>query len=228
MAKSTFLKDQAREQALEHFLRYCHIKNYPAKTTLIRIGDHNNKLYYIMEGSVSVGTEDEEEGRELIYAYLNAGDFIGEVGVFNETEIRTVNIKTRSRCKLAEISHSRLRQLLKSELADHAYDILFMIGIQLSARLLITSRNFRDLAFMDTEGRIARTLLDLCREPDALSHPEGMQIQITRQELSRIVGCSREVAGRVLKELEIKKLIRAHGKTIVVFNAVDNRMDGER
>lgn len=213
------LKKQAFEEALKHFLRYCHIKNYPAKATLIRIGDHNNKLYYIMEGSVTVGTEDEEDGRELIYAYLNTGNFIGEVGVFNESEVRTVNIKTRARCKLAEINHSRLRQLLRSELSDYAYEILFMIGQQLSDRLLMTSRNFRDLAFMDTEGRIARTLLDLCQEPDAIEHPKGMQIQITRQELSRIVGCSREVAGRVLKELEIKKLITAHGKTIIVFDA---------
>jgi CRP/FNR family cyclic AMP-dependent transcriptional regulator len=60
-------------------------------------------------------------------------------------------------------------------------------------------------------------LLDLCKEPDAIAHPDGIQIRITRQEISRIVGCSREMAGRVLKELEDKGLITAHGKTIVVF-----------
>jgi CRP/FNR family cyclic AMP-dependent transcriptional regulator len=72
---------------------------------------------------------------------------------------------------------------------------------------------------MDVEGRVARTLLDLTREPDAITHPDGMQLYITRQEISRIVGCSREMAGRVLKGLEDKKLITAHGKTIVVFGA---------
>jgi CRP/FNR family cyclic AMP-dependent transcriptional regulator len=70
---------------------------------------------------------------------------------------------------------------------------------------------------MDTKGRIARTLLDLCKEPDAMTHPDGMQLYISRQEIGRIVGCSREVVGRVLKELEEKNLISAHGKTIVVF-----------
>jgi len=74
------------------------------------------------------------------------------------------------------------------------------------------------LAFMDVEGRIARTLLDLCKEPDAVTHPQGMQLHITRQEIGRIVGCSREMAGRVLKELEDKGLISAHGKTIIVFD----------
>jgi CRP/FNR family cyclic AMP-dependent transcriptional regulator len=52
-----------------------------------------------------------------------------------------------------------------------------------------------------------------------MTHPEGMQIKVSRQELSRLVGCSREMAGRVLKVLEEQGLLRATGKTIVVFNA---------
>jgi CRP/FNR family cyclic AMP-dependent transcriptional regulator len=50
-----------------------------------------------------------------------------------------------------------------------------------------------------------------------MTHPDGMQIRITRQELGRIVGCSREMVGRVLKTLEEQDLITASGKTIVVF-----------
>jgi CRP/FNR family cyclic AMP-dependent transcriptional regulator len=61
--------------------------------------------------------------------------------------------------------------------------------------------------------------MDLCNEPDAMTHPDGMQIKVSRQELSRLVGCSREMAGRVLKVLEEQGLVSANGKTIVVFNA---------
>jgi CRP/FNR family cyclic AMP-dependent transcriptional regulator len=50
-----------------------------------------------------------------------------------------------------------------------------------------------------------------------MTHPDGMQIRVTRQELGRIVGCSREMAGRVLKALEEQGLIHARGKTIVVY-----------
>ena len=60
--------------------------------------------------------------------------------------------------------------------------------------------------------------MDLCNEPDAMTHPEGMQIKVSRQELSRLVGCSREMAGRVLKVLEEQGLVSASGKTIVVYN----------
>ncbi len=65
--------------------------------------------------------------------------------------------------------------------------------------------------------------MDLCNEPDAMTHPDGMQIKVSRQELSRLVGCSREMAGRVLKVLEEQGLVSASGKTIVVFGARPNR-----
>ncbi|MDO9139727.1 MAG: cAMP-activated global transcriptional regulator CRP [Methylobacter sp.] len=205
------------KEALEQLLRFCHIKKYPAKTTIIRPGDTGDRLYFIVNGSVSVCVEEAEGGHELILAYLNKNEFIGEIGIFKATVPRKVSVKTRSECHLAEISYDRFRQILRKELQEHSVDLFFMIGEQLSSRLLTTSRNLCDLAFMDVEGRIARTLLDLCKSPDAITHPDGMQLHISRQEISRMVSCSREMAGRVLKELENKKLITAHGKTIVVF-----------
>jgi CRP/FNR family cyclic AMP-dependent transcriptional regulator len=50
-----------------------------------------------------------------------------------------------------------------------------------------------------------------------MTHPDGMQIKITRQEIGRIVGCSREMVGRVLKSLEEQGLVQVAGKTMVVF-----------
>ena len=72
------------------------------------------------------------------------------------------------------------------------------------------------MAFMDVTSRDLATLLDLCQEPDAMTHPNGTQIRISRQEISRIVGCSREMVGRVLKQLEEQRMIDVSGKTIVV------------
>ncbi len=202
--------------AILALLHLCHVRSYPTKTTIIRPGDKGDCLHFIIEGSVSICAED-NDGHELILAYLNKDEFIGEIGIFKGAEIRQVSVKTRSACKLAEIGYTRLHHALKNELADQAVDLLSLFGQQLADRLLITSRKYCDLAFMAVEGRIARALLDLTKEPDAITHPDGMQLHITRQEIGRIVGCSREMVGRVLKEMEDKDLISAHGKTIVVF-----------
>ena len=204
------------DATLHKFLGFCHRRRYPSKTPIIRPGDSANTLYYIVDGSLSVSSED-EDGRELILAYLNKGEFIGEMGLFIEPQRREVMVKSRVPSELAEINYERLFALFEGPLRDECPRILFAIGAQLTRRLLHTNRKVSRLAFMDVTSRVARTLLDLCQEPDALSHPQGTQIRISRQEISRIVGCSREMVGRVLKQLEESGKISVKGKTIVVF-----------
>lgn len=201
---------------LKPFLSFCHRRRYPQKTDIIHPGDKADILYYLVEGSVTILIED-DEGKEIILTYLNKGDFIGEMGLFIPQSNRSVLVRTRSECMLAEISYSRLEQLFDGELKPFSKEILYALGGQLTQRLLNTSRKVGHLAFLDVTGRIAGTLLELCKQPDAMTHPDGMQIRITRQEIGRIVGCSREMAGRVLKNLEEQGLIYVKGKTIVVF-----------
>jgi CRP/FNR family cyclic AMP-dependent transcriptional regulator len=203
-------------EAMDRFLSICRRQHYPAKSTVMRPGDSGQTLMYVIEGSLTVSTEG-DDGRELILSYLNPGDFLGEMGLFMKPREREVLVRTRAKCELAEVSYNRLREALENELADCAVDILTALGSKLAQRLLQARRKVFHLAFLDTQGRIAKALIDLCLEPDAISHPEGTQIKITRQELSRIVGCSREMAGRVMKSLEEDGMLRATGKTVVVL-----------
>ena len=196
---------------ISRFLEHCHQKQYPAKSVIIKEGDPSYELYYIISGSVTVQVED-LKGREIVLAYLNPGDFFGEIGLFDDAHKRTAYVRAKTKCEIAKISYERLKSL-----QPLFPDLLFSIASQLAIRLRKTSSKVRDLAFTDVQGRVARTLLDLCKEPDAMTHPDGMQIKITRQELGRIVGCSREMVGRVLKSLEEDHLISVAGKTIVVF-----------
>lgn len=198
-------------QSLDKFLEHCHKRHYPAKSTIIYADDKPDVLYFILDGSVTVLIED-IDGREIVLAYLNKGDFFGEMGLFDEQLSRSAWVRARSSCEVAEISYTKFRQIAQ----DHS-DIVFAMASQMASRLRITSRKVSDLAFMDVSGRVARTLLDLCTQPDAMTHPDGMQIRITRQEIGKIVGCSREMVGRVLKSMEEQGLIDVKGKTIVVY-----------
>ena len=196
---------------IDRFLEHCHQKAYAAKQLIIKEGDPSNDLYYIVTGSVTVMIED-SKGNEIVLAYLNAGEFFGEIGLFSEGGNRTAFVRAKTKSEIAKISYEKLKSL-------HSIfpELLFSIASQMAMRLRRTSRKVSDLAFTDVKGRVARTLLDLCKEPDAMTHPDGMQIRITRQELGRIVGCSREMVGRVLKSLEEDHLISVSGKTMVIF-----------
>ncbi len=202
---------------LENFLKHSHHRSYDAKSVIIHEGDASNCLYYIIQGSVSVQAEN-ETGDEIILAHLNDGDFFGEAGLFDtdpnhdDQSRRTAWVIARSKCIIAEIGYQQFRELVSKD-----PDILFLLSGQIFNRLRKTSLKVRDLIFLDVKGRIAHCLLELSKEPDAMTHPDGMQIKTTRQDIAKMVGCSREMAGRVLKELEDQNLISAHGKTIVVF-----------
>ncbi|NGP53332.1 cAMP-activated global transcriptional regulator CRP [Thioalkalivibrio sp. XN8] len=196
--------------AMSRFLGLCRIRSIPSKTVVIHAGDLPDILYYIVDGSVEVMIED-EDGNEMVLAYLNKGQFFGEMGLFKEQPTRSAWVRTRSTCEIAEMTYARFRQVAAENPA-----LLFELATQLATRLERTNRKLGDLAFVDVTGRIAHAIMDLCTEPDAMTHPDGMQIKVSRQELSRLVGCSREMAGRVLKVLEEQGLLRARGKTIVV------------
>lgn len=208
--KQAVLRDQ------DAFLAHCHRRHFSPKNTIIFAGDQSDSLYFIISGSVTILLED-DEGREMIISYLNKGDFFGEMGLFSDSEDesssgRTAWVRAKTECEVAEIGYEKFMELCRADPA-----LMFALTKQMASRLQKTTRKVGDLAFLDVTGRVAHCLLELCKEPDAMTHPDGMQIKITRQEIGRIVGCSREMVGRVLKSLEEQGLVHVRGKTMVVY-----------
>lgn len=195
---------------MTEFLTSAHKRRFPRGSTIIYAGEESDSIYYITKGSVTVLIED-DSGREIIVAYLNEGDFFGEMGMFGEGT-RSAWVKAKTECEVAELGYQKF-----VEISQRDSGMLFELATQLADRLGKTTQKVGDLAFLDVTGRVARQLLDLCNEPDAMTHPDGMQIKITRQEIGRLVGCSREMVGRVLKTLEDQGLVSVKGKTMVVF-----------
>ncbi|MES2491199.1 MAG: cyclic nucleotide-binding domain-containing protein [Pseudomonadota bacterium] len=193
---------------VQAFITQAHKRSYPAKHTLIHTGDAPQTLYLILEGSVSIQLED-EQGHEIVLAYLGAGSFFGELCLFPEQQARTAIVRTRSPTLVAEIGYQSFRLFNQKH-----PEIMFEVAGQLAARLRDTSRRLGDLAFLDVSGRIARTLLELCQRPEAVPSPRGTTVRISRQELARNVGCSREMAGRVLKKLEEDGVLSSKGRSI--------------
>ena len=203
-------------EKLAHFLSLCRIRCLPARTTIIFPGESSATLFYIIRGSVSVLINN-DKGHEMVVTYLNKGEFFGEMGLFDIDhwkQDRSARVRSRTECEIAEISYAQFHELTQKD-----PDLLYALCGQMAERLRKTTRKACDLANLDVTGRIARTLLELASQPDAMSHPDGMQIRVSRQEIARLVSCSREMVGRVLKSLEDQELITVDGKTIVVFNS---------
>lgn len=195
---------------IDQLLAASHSKRFEPRSTIMREGEGADSLYYVLDGSVTVLMED-ENGDELILAYLGPGEFFGELGLFGDGG-RSAWVRARTECEVAIVSYRKC-----IELFHQSPDLLMQLTAQIARRLRETSRKVGDLAFLDVTGRIAHALLNLTRDSEAMTHPDGWQVRITREELGRLVSCSREMAGKVLKDLENQGLIRVEGKNIVVY-----------
>lgn len=201
------------QPAVQAFAQQAHKRSFAPKHTIIHAGDPPHSLYLILEGSVSVMLED-SNGREIVLAYLGPGDFFGELCLFPEQEARTAIVRTRHPTLAAEMSYAAFMDFTK-----HYPEVMFSLAGQLATRLRETTGRLVDLTFLDVTGRMARTLLNLVKKRDAIAHERGTVIKTSRQELARIVGCSREMAGRVLKRLEEDGMISSKGRSILILGA---------
>ena len=199
------------QPAVQAFIAQATKRSYPPKQVIIHAGDEPLSLFLILEGSMSVTVQDDDE-REMVLAYLNPGEFFGEMCLFPEQKTRTAEVRTRTQALVAEIGYDNFRRFLR----EHP-EIMLQLAGQLAQRLRATTQRLTDLAFLDVQGRVAHEILNLCRQPDAQPHARGTLVRISRQELARIVGCSREMAGRVLKKLTDDGTVTVQGRSIVVL-----------
>lgn len=202
--------------AIERLMHHCHVRSVASKTMVVRDGHEPDTLSYLLSGSVSV-VLDNREGQEMILDYLHRGDFFGETGLF-ESNVRSVSVVTREACEIAQISYDAFLRVVRDDV-----EILLELAGQLSGRLRKANRKIARSAFIDVTSRIAYALMDLARQPEAMSHPDGTLVKISRQEIGRLIGCSREMASRAVKELEDRGFITAHGKSIILLGAWDPR-----
>ncbi len=200
---------------LEKLLAHCHRRRYSAKSTVVCLGDNCETLYLVLKGSMSVLIDD-NTGKELIITYLQPGEFFGELGLFAKEgtkQQRSAWVIAKTECEVAEISYDKFREFTK-----HYPEILYVVIRQMIERIRHTTRKAVQLTTLDITGRVANILLELCKQPGAINHPDGIQIKVTRQEIARLISCSREMVGRVLQKLESQGVLQIKGKSIVVFS----------
>ena len=135
---------------------------------------------------------------------LGAGDMIGEMGVLDENP-RSATVLAVTPADLVVMSKNDFKQCLAEN-----FDVALHIMRSLVARLRSADRKIETLALMDVYGRVARLLLDMAETVD------GRQVvtrKISKQDIAKMIGASREMVSRVMKDLHLQGLIEeADGK----------------
>ncbi len=165
---------------------------------IVEQGKKSNALFIVLTGRARVITAD-SRGREVILATLNPGDYIGEMSLI-DNEPHSATVRAEVQTDVLMLGRLEFARCLP-ENTSMAYAI--MKG--LVQRLRHADSKIESLALMDVYGRVARALLEFAK-PD----PNGsltIRDKISRQDIAKMVGASREMVSRVMKDLEERGFI---------------------
>lgn len=174
-------------------------QRYKRGEVLVEQGQKSNALAILLTGRARVVSAD-SRGREVILATLGPGDYIGEMSIIdNEPHSATVRAEVQTDVLLLG------RADFARCLAENAsMSLVVMRG--LVKRLRHADRKIESLALLDVYGRVAHALLEF-----AVQDTQGQWIireKISRQDLAKMVGASREMVSRVMKDLEERAFIQ--------------------
>lgn len=191
---------------LQQLSRFSVTRTYPKNTVLINEGDHNDSLYIILSGKVKVYLND-KKGKEAILRIQGPGEYFGELALI-DTAPRSASVMTMMPTELAVISKADFKRCL-AEVPEIAFDLLQ----SLSKRVRELTENVRSLALLDVYGRISRTLENLTCEQDG---QQVIEQRLTHQDIANMVGASREMVSRIMKDLSTGGYIQMQNKKITL------------
>jgi CRP/FNR family cyclic AMP-dependent transcriptional regulator len=183
-------------------------RSFPRNAFILRAGEETDALYIILSGRVKVLIPD-EEGHEVILAMLGPHDFFGEMGLLDD-QVRSASVETVEPCEMLRLSRAGFTGVIKEN-----FDLAMLIIRNLVKRLREADRKIESLALIDVYGRVARLLLDMAHNVDGRWVVEHAP---PKQEIARMIGASREMVSRVVKDLQRKGLIRAEKRKIFVLD----------
>ncbi len=178
---------------------------FPRNAIIVNEGDQTDSLYIVISGRVKVFSSD-EEGKEVVLNTIGPGEYFGEVALLDE-QPRSASVIALESAKLAMIPRADFLRYL-NEYPPLATNLLKT----LARRMRTETENIKTLALMDVYGRVAKTLLDLAAEKDGKLVTE----RITHKEIANMVGASREMVGRILKDLRKGGYISVDSGRIII------------
>jgi CRP/FNR family transcriptional regulator, cyclic AMP receptor protein len=173
-------------------------RRYRRGEVIVEQGTKSNALYILLTGRARVVTAD-ARGREVILAVLQPGDYLGEMSLI-DNEPHSATVRAEVQCDVLVLGRSEFTRCLP-ENSSLSYAI--MRG--LVSRLRAADRQIESLALLDVYGRVARALLDMSEEG---AEYKLIRNKVSRQDLAKVVGASREMVSRVMKDLEERGFIQ--------------------
>jgi CRP/FNR family cyclic AMP-dependent transcriptional regulator len=193
------------DQVLAEIEQHGTIKFYNKNTIIINQNDETDSLYVILSGKVKVFVSG-EDGREVLLNYQEPGEYFGEMSLIDR-QPRAASVMTVEPSRLMVIARGDFLRCLASN-----PEIALNLIEPMSSRIRMLAENVSNLALLDVYGRVARTLLQNAVEEDGVLKTG----KLTQQDIADMVGASRAMVSRILKDLKTGGYIKIDKKRIII------------
>lgn len=166
---------------------------------IVEQGKKSHALFVLLSGRARVVMTD-RRAKEVILAVLGPGDYVGEISLI-DGKSHSANVQAEVQCDLLVLDHKDFSRCLAE---NHAMAMAVIKG--LAYRLRNADEKIRSLALMDVYSRVTKVLI-------GLSQPAGdkqlvIKEKMTRQDIAKMVGASREMVSRVMRGFEEQGFIK--------------------
>ena len=182
------------------------IRTFPRNSILINEGDVGDSLFIVLAGRVKVFASN-EQGREFVIDFHGPGEYVGEMSL--DGARRSASVVTMEPTTCAVVNRAQFREFI----LHHPEFALHLIE-RLIHRVRVTTGNLKSLALSDVYGRLVRLLNTLAIEVD------GKQVvpeKLTQQDIADRVGASRDMIGKLMKDLIAGGYLHVEDRTITIL-----------
>ncbi len=193
---------------LDALCRVATVRPYAAGESILQEDEPGDLFFVILSGQVKIFV-DSEHGREVVLTHLKAGDFFGEMALF-DNDNRSASVSALVPSELVVLRRQDFLEVLEDE-----FPIARRILSTLSARLRQANDMIESLVLLDVGGRLARYLLKIARETGTLQDDGWFAVgRPTHQVIANSIGASRETVTRLLRQFVNRGLIRMRGRMV--------------
>ena len=185
-------------------------RHAPRGAVIMAEGDRVDSLYIVISGRLKV-MMGEADGKEVILGILGAGEIFGEMGLIDDGP-RSASVVAIEPCELLVVTKRDFKKCMAE-----SFDTAMTVMRVLVRRLRAADRKIGSLAMLDVYGRVARLLLDMSEDVDG---QKVVTKRLTKQDIAKMVGASREMVSMVMRDLEISGYFEVRGSTIVLRDTV--------
>jgi len=201
------------DAAIAEIEQHGSIKSYPKNAVVINQDDQTYSLYVILSGSVKVYISG-EDGREAVLNHQSAGDYFGDLALIDK-QPRVASVMTTEPSRFMVISREDFMACLSRN-----PEIAINLIKPMTSRMRMLAKNVSSLALLDVYGRVARVLLEQAEEQE---NGVMMTAQLTQQQIADMVGASRAMVSRILKDLKLGGYISIDKKRISIHQKLPLR-----